>query len=146
MFVVQVTGCHYTNSHGAKTAQHISLMSSLTKQVDHMTLCRFEHVQGILTEGDGLVQLTSLYQLNKIGCIWYSNHYLIFCKTNYLNEEVKRTEPSPSVSVPWSMRQSGEVSLRRCTQFVRTLHLRWRNQFSKTLLFSPLRAPFNVHL
>jgi hypothetical protein len=45
--------------------------------------------QGILTEGEGSVQLTSLYKLVEIANIIFLN-----------NEEVNSTEPSPSVSLP----------------------------------------------
>jgi len=36
---------------------------------------------------------------------FYIENVIYLCyKTSYLNEEVNRTEPSPSVSVPWIMR------------------------------------------
>ncbi len=59
-----------------------------------------EKRQGSLTEVEGLVQLTSLYKL--ISVIYYINQNIIyiFHKTSYLNEEVKCTQPSPSVSIP----------------------------------------------
>ncbi len=47
--------------------------------------------QGILTEGEGSIRLTSFYYLAQINYFWNC----------YLNEEVKRTEPSPPVCVPW---------------------------------------------
>jgi hypothetical protein len=31
-----------------------------------------------------------------------TNSTMTFNKTSYLNEEVNRTSPSPSISVPWS--------------------------------------------
>ncbi len=34
--------------------------------------------------------------------IYIENIFLLYNKTSYLNEEVNRTEPSASVSVPWS--------------------------------------------
>ncbi len=47
-----------------------------------------------------LLVLTSLYKL-----LFYNEnilYILFFHKTSYLNEEVNCTEPSPSVSIPWS--------------------------------------------
>ncbi len=57
----------------------------------------FHH--GILTEGEGSVQLTSLF--------WLQQTLFTLYKTSYLNEEVNRTEPSPSVSVPWFHPRTG---------------------------------------
>jgi hypothetical protein len=54
--------------------------------------------QGILTEGEGSVQLTSLCLLVPFDI---ANIIYLFYQTSYLNEEVNCTEPSPSVSVPW---------------------------------------------
>jgi hypothetical protein len=54
-------------------------------------------LKGRLSTVDLLV-LTSLDQLLLI----VQTHYLHFYKTSYPNEEVNCTEPSPSVSVPWS--------------------------------------------
>jgi hypothetical protein len=56
--------------------------------------------QGILTKGEGSVQLTSLFLSVKISCFPDWNFIFIFYKTTYLNEEVNCTEPSPSVGVP----------------------------------------------
>ncbi len=39
--------------------------------------------------------------VEKCGKMW-KNVIFIFYKTSYLNEEVNRTEPSPSVRFPWS--------------------------------------------
>ncbi len=48
-----------------------------------------------LLEGEGLVQLTTIYFLVQILC-WF------FYKRCYLNKEVNRTDdPFPSVRVPW---------------------------------------------
>jgi hypothetical protein len=60
-------------------------------------------LQGSLTEGKGSVQLTSLYRLVRISFFLCWKYYLPFYKTSYLNEEVNRTEPSGSVSVPWQL-------------------------------------------
>ncbi len=55
-------------------------------------------LQGILTEGKGSVQLTSLYLLAYISHFFLSKNIIyIINKTHYLNEEVDSTEPSPSV-------------------------------------------------
>ncbi len=56
--------------------------------------------QGSLTEGEGSVQLTSLYLLVQIAFM-LQLLFNFFYKTSYLNEEVNSTEPSPSVSFPW---------------------------------------------
>ncbi len=56
-------------------------------------------IQGTLTEGEGSVQLTSLYYLVLINCFWYWEHHLLFYKTSYINEEVNCTEPSLSAIV-----------------------------------------------
>jgi hypothetical protein len=57
--------------------------------------------QGTLTEGEGSVQLTSLVltSLDQLFLIMQTlfTFYKMSC---YLNEEVNRTEPSPSVSAP----------------------------------------------
>jgi len=45
----------------------------------------------MITEGEGSVQLASLYYLVQISCF----------KRCYLNEEVNCTEPSTSVTIPW---------------------------------------------
>jgi hypothetical protein len=52
-------------------------------------------LQGRLSIVDLLV-LTSFYQV-----ILTTQMLFTFYKTSYLNKEVNRTEPSPSVSVPW---------------------------------------------
>ncbi len=58
--------------------------------------------QGNLTEGEGSVQLTSLYWQVKVSCFRCSKHYLLFfIKMSFLDEEVNCTGPSASVSVPW---------------------------------------------
>jgi hypothetical protein len=55
--------------------------------------------QGSLLEGEvGLLELTSLDQL----LLYIENIMYLFTKTSYLYEEVHCTEPSPSVSIPWS--------------------------------------------
>jgi hypothetical protein len=46
----------------------------------------------------GRLALTSLYQLLLI----IQTIFTFFTKTSNVNEEVNRTEPSPSVSFPWS--------------------------------------------
>jgi len=63
----------------------------------------------------GLLVLTSLDQL-----LLFKKDFLLFYKTIYPNEEVNRTELSPSVSVPWSRilvqpweRKSGKKSFRK---------------------------------
>jgi hypothetical protein len=45
--------------------------------------------------------LTSLYKLVYMSSFDPINIIYFFCKTSYPNEEVGRTGPSPSVSVPW---------------------------------------------
>ncbi len=58
--------------------------------------------QGTLTEGESFstvdfLVLTCLDQLPfKVKIL-----FTFFNKTNHLNEEVRRTEPSPSISIPW---------------------------------------------
>jgi len=46
--------------------------------------------QGILTQEEGSVQLTSMYQLVVFNS---ENIHILFSKTSYLNEEVSHTEP-----------------------------------------------------
>jgi hypothetical protein len=58
-------------------------------------------MQGIVTEGEVSLRLTSLYWLVQINCVSYWNYIFLFCKTTYLNEDVNCTEPSPSVRFPW---------------------------------------------
>ncbi len=55
--------------------------------------------QGTLTEGGRIstIALNSSDQLLLIMKIYF----FLFHKTAYLNEEVNRTKPSPSVSLPW---------------------------------------------
>ncbi len=62
-------------------------------------------VQGSLTEREGSVQFTSLYKLVQIGCFLFGTVLFSLYKTTYLNEEVNRTDPSPSVRLPWSVNQ-----------------------------------------
>ncbi len=57
--------------------------------------------QGILTEGEGSVRLTSSHQLVQISCFSNWNCTFIFYKTTHINEEVNCTEPSLSARVPW---------------------------------------------
>jgi len=64
---------------------------------------------------DDLLVLSSLDQLLLILSTLFT-----FCKTVYLNEEVKGTEPSPSASVPWPSLQKHTVSLP-------TIRLDWNN-------------------
>jgi hypothetical protein len=54
--------------------------------------------QGILTEGEGLVQPTFLLRSASFNV---ENILLLFYETSYLNEEVNHTESSPSVRVPY---------------------------------------------
>jgi hypothetical protein len=54
---------------------------------------------GILTEGEGSVQLTSLYYLVQISC--FLNYYDFLYKRAYLNKEVNCTEPFRLVLVAW---------------------------------------------
>jgi hypothetical protein len=56
--------------------------------------------QGTLPEGEGSVRLTSLCLLVCIISFYIENIIFPFYKTSYPNEEVNRTEPSPSVSFP----------------------------------------------
>jgi len=56
-------------------------------------------VQGILTEGEGLVRLTSLCWLVKISWILQRNIFFLLCKTSYFNQEVNCIKASPSVGV-----------------------------------------------
>ncbi len=64
------------------------------KQVSEASLM-FENKEGILTEGEGSVQLTSLYKFWNI-CFAYWNYIFLFYKTTFLKDEVNRTDPSPS--------------------------------------------------
>ncbi len=61
------------------------------------------------TEGEGPVQLTSLYWLVQISCFDTPNNP--FYKTSFLIEGINCTERSPSASVPWSMAclQTGSI-------------------------------------
>jgi hypothetical protein len=54
--------------------------------------------QGDLTEGEGSVQLTSLFTKLRLAALYVENINLCYT-TRYLNEEVNCTELSPSVSV-----------------------------------------------
>jgi hypothetical protein len=75
---------------------------TLSGQAGHLLL----YVQGTLTEGEGSVQLTSKYRLTAFDI---TNINYLFSKFTYLHlpyEEVNRTEPSRSVSVPWCMQLS----------------------------------------
>jgi hypothetical protein len=56
--------------------------------------------QGILTEGEVPVQLTSLNELVWISSFLFKN---IVYETSYSDEEDNRTEPYPLVSVPRGM-------------------------------------------
>jgi hypothetical protein len=60
----------------------------------------FKRIQGILTEGEGSVRLTSLYFLVEISYLSCKN-YIFSLLLNNLNEEVNRTEPFRLVRVPW---------------------------------------------
>ncbi len=58
-----------------------------------------------LTEREGSVQLTSLYQLIPISCFSHCNYIFLFHKTTYLGEEVKMRFPFSNSSLPamqWS--------------------------------------------
>jgi hypothetical protein len=57
--------------------------------------------------------LLTLTRLDKLLSILQT--FLLFSKTKYLNEEVNRTEPSPSVCVPWLK--------------LSNLHIRWWHSF-----------------
>jgi hypothetical protein len=68
---------------------------------DQLGFC-CESQQGTLTEGEGSVQLTSLSDQIRSDAFVITNIFFLFLKkTSYLNEEVKRTEPSSLVSIPW---------------------------------------------
>ncbi len=71
----------------------------------HLDCCIFSisQCQGILSEVEGSVQLTSLYWPIQIDCFSSETRFFFVTKTTYLNEEVNCTEPSLSVWVPWSM-------------------------------------------
>jgi hypothetical protein len=71
----------------------------------HLDCCIFSisQCQGILSEVEGSVQLTSLYWPVQINCFPYWNYIFFVTKTTYLNEEVNCTEPSLSSWVPWSL-------------------------------------------
>ncbi len=76
--------------------------SSIPCSVHWLNQCRYEQ-PGNPFEEQGSVQLTSLYQVVWISCFWFCKHYLLSkLLSSYLNEEVKRTKPCPTVSVPWS--------------------------------------------
>jgi hypothetical protein len=57
--------------------------------------------QGILTEGEGSVRLTS-WVLTSLDLLLFTFKIYVLYKTSYLNEEVNCTEPFPLVRVPWS--------------------------------------------
>ncbi len=64
-----------------------------------------------------LLVLTCLVQL-----LWIMQTYLLLYKTScYLNEEVNRTEPSPSVSVPCPREQVGVQGYGRVRNFYKVL-------------------------
>jgi hypothetical protein len=52
--------------------------------------------QGTLTEGEDSVQFTSLFR----SAAFDTTNTNFFYETSYLNEEVNRTDPFPSVRVP----------------------------------------------
>ncbi len=58
-------------------------------------------IQGVLTEGEVSVQLTSLYQLVKINSLYDWNFLFLSPKQAILNKEANCTEPSPSIRIPW---------------------------------------------
>ncbi len=66
---------------------------------DQLGFC-CESQQGTLTEGEGSVQLTSLSDQIRSDAFVITNIFFLFFLTSYLNEEVKRTEPSSLVSIP----------------------------------------------
>ncbi len=57
--------------------------------------------QGNLTEGEGSVQLTSLYKLVQISSFLFEIIIQLCYKTSCLNQEVNCTELPRSVNVPW---------------------------------------------
>jgi hypothetical protein len=79
------------------------ILNSINQTVNSVLLSKFYSGidQRSLTEGEGSVQLTSLSLLVKISCFSYWSYIFPFLQTTYLNEEVNRTQPSPSVRVPW---------------------------------------------
>jgi hypothetical protein len=56
--------------------------------------------QGTLTEGNVSEQLTSSSRSAA-----FHTKTIFFYEKTYLNEEVNRTEPFPSVRIPWSNQQ-----------------------------------------
>ncbi len=100
--------------------------------------------QGILPEREE-VRLTSLHLLIQISCF----------STTYLNKEVNRTEPSPSVSVPWLKLSQGhflKVSFARCRRRCDNLpnenwpNDSWSKQSSDTLLIFCNRSWSKIHI
>jgi hypothetical protein len=73
--------------------------------------------QGSLTEWEGSVPLTSMYQLLNISSFFEKILFTIFYISSYLNEEVNCT--SPSVSIPCCHHHSFSLSLSR-SNFKRT--------------------------
>ncbi len=72
--------------------------------------------QGSLTEGEGSVQLTSLFRLAPF-CI--ENIIYVCYKTSYLKEEVNCTEPFPLVSIPCLGNDQETQTL--CEKFIRSV-------------------------
>jgi hypothetical protein len=86
-------------------AVRINSLSGISKWGHIFIAQNFRHLnQRTLTEGEGLLVLTGLDQL-----ILKQQTLLFFYKTTYLNEEVNRTEPSPSVSVPCPNEQGNNI-------------------------------------
>jgi hypothetical protein len=69
-----------------------------------------EIIQGSLTEGEGSVQLTSLYQFRSAAFHIENINIYLYYKTRCLNEEVNCTESSPSVRLPWI------ITIKRCAK------------------------------
>ncbi len=77
---------------GSMVQWYFPLLYSLTGALVHGTLTE----RGRL----GTVNLLVLTSLDQLFLIWRHN-LLFFTKTRYPNEEIKCTEPSSSVTVPW---------------------------------------------
>jgi hypothetical protein len=60
-------------------------------------------VQGSLTDGEGISAVDLLVSTGLDQLLYNLKLFFPFYKTTYLNEEVNRTDPSPSIRLPWNV-------------------------------------------
>ncbi len=63
-------------------------------------------IQGIFTEGEDSVRLTSLYTKLRPAAINTKKIFSPFYNTSYLNNEDNRTEPLPSIGFTWFVKET----------------------------------------